>query len=171
MRWNARSRKVDFSVPLPDFKQHWTTLLGDDRLFPSHSTVSYFFKSSTSVKKKTSLNYVSAKHLLSPCPPSLYKALYKAHLAEPDADIREARMRQAVSTAGRREDVYMYTSSLRPAALTACLILASRIAASGSARWALYRSGKRSFTRLHLGLSSGAYLSTSNNKTLLFLHV
>ena len=75
VRRNARSRKVDFSVPLPDFKQHWTALLGDDRLFPGHSTVSSFLKSATSEKNDPSLNYVSAKHLLSPCPPSLCKAL------------------------------------------------------------------------------------------------
>ena len=52
VRRNARSRKVDFSVPLPDFKQHWTTLLGDNILFPVHSTVISFLKSATSDKKK-----------------------------------------------------------------------------------------------------------------------
>ena len=44
VRRNARSRKVDFSVPFPDFKQHWTTLLGDNILFSGHSTVSSFLK-------------------------------------------------------------------------------------------------------------------------------
>ena len=48
VRWNAKSRKIDFTVPLPDFKHHCTTLLGDDRLFPGHSTVSSFLKSATS---------------------------------------------------------------------------------------------------------------------------
>ena len=73
-RWNARSRKINFTVPLPDFKQHWTTLLWDNIFFPGHSTVISFLKSATSCKKSPSLNYVSAKHLLSPCPPSLCKA-------------------------------------------------------------------------------------------------
>ena len=75
VRRNARSRKVDFSVPLPDFKQHWTTLLGDKRLFPSHSTVRFSLKYATSDKNDPSLNYVSSKHLLSSCPPYLCKAL------------------------------------------------------------------------------------------------
>ena len=47
VRRNARSRKVDFSVPLPDFKQHCNTLLGEDRFFPGHSTVSSFLISAT----------------------------------------------------------------------------------------------------------------------------
>ena len=50
VRRNARSIKVDFSVPLPDFKHHWTNLLGDDRFFPGHSTVSSFLKSATSLQ-------------------------------------------------------------------------------------------------------------------------
>ena len=79
VRINARSRKVDFSVPIPYFKQHWTTLLGDDRLFTGYSTVSYFLRSATSDKNPPSLNYVSAKHLISPCPPSLFKALYSSN--------------------------------------------------------------------------------------------
>ena len=74
VRINARSRKVDFSVPLPDFKQHWTTLLGDNRMFTSHSTVFSFLTFITSDKNPPSLNYVSNKHLLSPFPPSLFKA-------------------------------------------------------------------------------------------------
>ena len=61
-------------MPLPDFKQHWTTFLGDDRLFPGHSTVRSFLRSATSDKNTPSLNYVSAKHLISPCPSSLCKA-------------------------------------------------------------------------------------------------
>ena len=69
----ARSRKVDFSVPLPDFKQHWTTLLVDDILFTGHSMVSSSLRSATSGKNSPSLNYVSAKHLISPCPSSLCK--------------------------------------------------------------------------------------------------
>ena len=42
VRRNARSRKMYFTVPIPDFKQHCTTLLGDDIVFPGHSTVSSF---------------------------------------------------------------------------------------------------------------------------------
>ena len=53
-RRNERSRKVYFSVLLPDFKKHWTTLPGDDRFFPGHSTVSSFLKSSTSEKNAPS---------------------------------------------------------------------------------------------------------------------
>ena len=68
---NARPRNVDFSVPLPDLKQNWTTLLGDDRLFTGYSSVRSFLKSATYEKNAHSLNYVSAKHFLSPYPPSL----------------------------------------------------------------------------------------------------
>ena len=62
-------------MPPSDFKHHWNTLLGDDRLFPGHSTVRSFLRSATSDKNPPSLNYVSAKQLLSPCPPSLCKDL------------------------------------------------------------------------------------------------
>ena len=44
VRRNARSRKIYFIVPLPDFKQNWTTLPTDDILFPGNSTVSSFLK-------------------------------------------------------------------------------------------------------------------------------
>ena len=43
--------KVDFSVLFTDLKQHWTILLGDNRLFPGHSTVTSFLKLATSDKK------------------------------------------------------------------------------------------------------------------------
>ena len=75
VRRNERSRKVDFSVPLPDFKQNCTTLLGDDRLFTGHSTVRSFLKPATSDKNAPSLNYVSAKHRISSCPSYLCKDL------------------------------------------------------------------------------------------------
>ena len=75
VRRNVISIKIDFSVTLPDFKQHWTTLIGDDRLFPGHSTVISFLKLATSDKNAPSLNYISAKQLISPCLPSLCKAL------------------------------------------------------------------------------------------------
>ena len=71
----SKVKKDWFSVPLPDFKQKWTTLLGDDRFFPGHSTVSSLLKPATSDKNPPSLNYVSAKHFLYPCTPSLFKAL------------------------------------------------------------------------------------------------
>ena len=64
-----------FTVPLHEFKQHWTTILRDDILFPGHSTVSSFLKSATSCQNAPSLNYVFAKHSISPCPPSIFKAL------------------------------------------------------------------------------------------------
>ena len=70
VRKNASSRKVGFSVPLPDFIQHWTTLLGDDIFFSGHSTVRSFLKYATSCKNAPSLNYVSYNNLLYPCPPS-----------------------------------------------------------------------------------------------------
>ena len=49
-RSNARSRNIDFSVPLLDFKKHWTTIQGDDRFFPGHYTVRSFLKSATTWK-------------------------------------------------------------------------------------------------------------------------
>ena len=74
-----KARKIYFTVPLPDFKQHWTTLFRDDILFPGHSTVISFLKSATISKNAPPLNYVSAKHLISPCPPSLFKYLDKSN--------------------------------------------------------------------------------------------
>ena len=47
VRRNARSRKIDFTVPLTDFKQHWTTLIWGNILLPDHSTVSSFLKPAT----------------------------------------------------------------------------------------------------------------------------
>ena len=80
VRRNARSRKIDFTVPLPNFKQHWNTLLGGNILFPGHySTVSSFLKSETSCKNALSLNYVSGKHLLSPFPPYPFKTPDHSH--------------------------------------------------------------------------------------------
>ena len=67
--------KIDFTVPLPDFKQNWTTIIGDDILFSCHSIASSLLKSETTSTNASSLNYVSAKHLLSPCPLSIFKAL------------------------------------------------------------------------------------------------
>ena len=83
-RRNSSSRKVYFSVPLTDFKQNWTNLLGDKILFPINLTVRSFLKSTTSDKNAPSLNYVYAKHLLSPCPPSFCKSL---DLSNPDQQV------------------------------------------------------------------------------------
>lgn len=67
-------RKLTFSVPLPDFKQNWMTLLGKKIIFPRNST-SVFLKLYKTSENAPSLNYVSDKNLLSPFPPSLFKAL------------------------------------------------------------------------------------------------
>ena len=83
VRRNPRSKKIDFTVPLPDFNHAWTTLIGEDIIFPGHSTVSSFLKSSTS-NNAPSANIVSAKNLLSPCPPSLLLAL---HPSNPDRQV------------------------------------------------------------------------------------
>ena len=80
---NHRSTSIDFSVPLRNFKQSWSTLVGDDIIFPGHSTVSSFLKSQTN-NSAPSANHVSAKNLLSPCPPSLEKAV---HPSNPDRHI------------------------------------------------------------------------------------
>jgi hypothetical protein len=83
VKLNLRSTKVDFAVPLPNFKQTWSTLVGDDTLIPGHSTVSTFLKPNSS-NNQPSANHVSAKNLLNPCPPSLIKAL---HPSNPDRDV------------------------------------------------------------------------------------
>ena len=75
VRQNSRSRKFYFTIPLPDFKQHCTKLIGDDIFFPSHSTVSSSLKAATSCKNEPLLNYISVKYIISPCPPSLFKSL------------------------------------------------------------------------------------------------
>ena len=80
---NTRLRKVDFTVPLPDFVRTWTTLVGDDVLIPGHSTVSSFLRPSTSNNAPSACK-VSAKNLLSPCPPSLVRAL---HPSNPDRQV------------------------------------------------------------------------------------
>ena len=80
---NHRSNSIDFSVPLHNFKQSWSTLVGEDIIFPGHSTVSSFLKSQTN-NSAPSASHVSAKNLLSPCPPSLEKAI---HPSNPDRHI------------------------------------------------------------------------------------
>jgi hypothetical protein len=80
---NLRSTKVDFAVPLPDFRQQWSSLVGDNIVIPGHSTVSSFLRPNSS-NNQPSANFVSAKNLLNPCPPSLLKAL---HPSNPDRDV------------------------------------------------------------------------------------
>jgi hypothetical protein len=80
---NLRSNKVDFTVPLPSFRQNWSSLVGDNVILPGHSTVSSFLRPNTT-NNAPSANLVSAKNLLQPCPPSLLKAL---HPSNPDRDV------------------------------------------------------------------------------------
>jgi hypothetical protein len=83
VRKNQRSRKIDWFENLPDFPQHWATLVGDDILLPGHGTISSFLKPNSS-NNAPSANFVSAKNLLNPCPPSLVKAL---HPTNPDRHV------------------------------------------------------------------------------------
>eukprot|EP00956_Cyclotella_meneghiniana_P012602 scaffold17913_cov36-Cyclotella_meneghiniana.AAC.1 len=83
VRRNARSKKVDFKVPLPDFSRTWTTLLAEERLLFGHTTVSSFLRRDT-YNNAPSANHVSAKNLINPCPPSLSKAL---HPSNPDRHV------------------------------------------------------------------------------------
>jgi hypothetical protein len=85
IKHNLRSTKVDFAVPLPDFCQTWSSLVGDNILLPGHTTVtvSSFLRPNSS-NNQPSANFVSAKNLLNPCPPSLLKAL---HPSNPDRDV------------------------------------------------------------------------------------
>jgi hypothetical protein len=81
---NLRSTKNDFTVPLLNFRQNWSTLVGDNIVIPGHGTVSTFLQSNTA-NNAPSANFVSAKNLLLPCPPSLLKALH--HPSNPDRDV------------------------------------------------------------------------------------
>ena len=78
-----RVLKIVLKVPLRDFKQHWTTLIGDNIIIPGHTTVSLFLRPSTS-NNASSARHVLAKNLLSPCPPSLLKVI---HPSNPDREI------------------------------------------------------------------------------------
>ena len=40
VRRKSRSQKVEWQLPLPNFKQNWTNLMGEDVFIPGHSTVS-----------------------------------------------------------------------------------------------------------------------------------
>ena len=80
---NLWSNKIDWTVHLSDFIQQWTTLMGENVIFPGHTQVSSFLRPSTS-NNAPSANHVSAKNLLSPCPPSLFKAL---HPLNPDRQV------------------------------------------------------------------------------------
>eukprot|EP00804_Cyclotella_cryptica_P030371 CCRYP_011900-RA/>CCRYP_011900-RA protein AED:0.20 eAED:-0.11 QI:0/0/0/1/1/1/3/0/1923 len=79
----AKSAKIDWTEPLHDLPQHWTTLCADNTLLPGHNTISSFLKPNSS-NNAPSAHFVSAKNLLHPCPPSLVKAL---HPSNPDRDI------------------------------------------------------------------------------------
>jgi hypothetical protein len=83
VRKNNRSRKIDWSEDLPDFQQHWATLVGDNILLPGHGSISSFLKPNSS-NNAPSANFVSAKNLLNPCPLSLVKAL---HPSNPDRQV------------------------------------------------------------------------------------
>jgi hypothetical protein len=80
---NLQSTKIDFTVPLPNFCQDWSSLVADNILLPNHSTVSSFLRPNSS-NNAPSAKFVSAKNLLQPCPPSLLKAL---HPSNPDRDV------------------------------------------------------------------------------------
>eukprot|EP00804_Cyclotella_cryptica_P030273 CCRYP_019237-RA/>CCRYP_019237-RA protein AED:0.06 eAED:0.03 QI:0/0/0/1/0/0/3/0/1322 len=81
-RKTARSAKIDWSEPLHDLPQHWTTLCAENTLLPGHNSVSSFLRPNSS-NNAPSANFVSAKNLLHPCPPSLTEAL---HPSNPDRD-------------------------------------------------------------------------------------
>jgi hypothetical protein len=75
----ARSAKIDCSEPLQDLPQHWTTLCAENILLPGHGTISSFLRPNSS-NNAPSANFVLAKNLLHPCPPSLAKALHPSNL-------------------------------------------------------------------------------------------
>lgn len=82
-RKTSRSKRIEWTVPLPDLRQNWPTLLGDDTIIPGHGQISSFLQPNSS-NNAPSANFVSAKNLLSPCPPSLKQAL---HPNNPDRDV------------------------------------------------------------------------------------
>ena len=47
---NPHSRKVEFSVPLPDFARSWANMDGNNVLVPGQGTVSTCLRASTSAK-------------------------------------------------------------------------------------------------------------------------
>ena len=70
-RRNARSRNIDFSVPLLDFKKALDYHPGRRQIFSWTLHSQIIPKISNNLKNSPSLNYISAKHIISPCPPSL----------------------------------------------------------------------------------------------------
>lgn len=76
---NPQSQKVDWFESLPNFTQHWTTLIAEDVILPSHGVISSFLKPNSS-NNAPSANLVSTKNLLHPCPLSLVKALHPSNL-------------------------------------------------------------------------------------------
>jgi transposase InsO family protein len=69
------AKKPLWTVPLPDFSRQWYSMVAENIIIPGHSMVSSFLRPNTS-NNSPSLNHVSAKNLLNPCPPSLAKALH-----------------------------------------------------------------------------------------------
>eukprot|EP00804_Cyclotella_cryptica_P022088 CCRYP_011573-RA/>CCRYP_011573-RA protein AED:0.27 eAED:0.27 QI:0/-1/0/1/-1/1/1/0/654 len=78
----AKSAKLEWSEPLTDLPQHWTTLCADNVLLPGHNSISSFLRPNSS-NNAPSAQFVTAKNLLHPCPPALAKAL---HPSNPDRD-------------------------------------------------------------------------------------
>jgi hypothetical protein len=78
VRQNLCSKKVDFTVPLPNFDHNWTLLLADETLLLGHTSVSSFLPRNV-YHNAPSAHHVSAKNLLNPCPPSRLKALYPSN--------------------------------------------------------------------------------------------
>ena len=61
---NERSQKIYFTVPLRNFKQNRTTLIGDDLLLTGHSTAISFLKPAMTSKNHPPLNFTFVRHLL-----------------------------------------------------------------------------------------------------------
>jgi hypothetical protein len=78
MKRNLHSIKVDYMVPLPDFKHNGPSLVGNNIVLPGHSTVSSF-RQPNSFTNAPLANFVSVIQLLGPCPQSLQKALHPSN--------------------------------------------------------------------------------------------
>ena len=70
VRQNERFTKIDWLVPLPQSKQNWTNLVGEDIIILGHFIISSFLKPSNNAP---SANFVSVKNLLGQCPHPFYK--------------------------------------------------------------------------------------------------
>ena len=78
IRCNLRSTKIYWSIPLPKFKQNWTTLVDEDIIIPRYSIISFFVCPSIFSNAQFA-NFVSAKNQLGPYPPSLKQALHPSN--------------------------------------------------------------------------------------------